>query len=302
MSGYVVRKHFMRDFQGLAKQSRASAVLIVVSFVGQTLAAMALGYWLLSLPLTWGVGVALGLVMLFIATRLRGFNNIVHECSHATFSAHRADNALLGSICASLVLSCFKTYRDEHMTHHQHLGDYDKDMDLQGIRDLRLEEPLSAKTVFRHIMTPLVGLHLPYYLNINLSGRDGIAFWLLKVAIIIAALTFLVLDPKAALVLVWIPFVVMYSAMNYWTDCVDHAGLIESGDELEASRNFLLPKPLQPILFPRSDCYHLVHHLFPQVPSRHFEACHAQLMDHPAYEARNSRPWDPVELPEAERT
>lgn len=302
MSGYNVRKHFMKDFHGLTKQSRLAAAMIVVSYIGQTLGAMALGYWLLQVPLTWGIGVALAMIMLFIATRLRGFNNIVHECSHATFSSHRGDNTVLGSICASLVLSCFKTYRDEHMTHHQHLGDYDKDMDLQGIRDLRLEEPLSVKTVFRHIMTPLVGLHLPYYLNINLSGRDGYGYWLLKVAIIIAALTVLVVDPKAGLVLVWIPFVVMYSALNYWTDCVDHAGLIESGDELEASRNFLLPKPVQPLLFPRSDCYHLVHHLFPSVPSQHFEECHNKLLTHPAYVARTSRPWDPVGLPEAERT
>lgn len=260
--------------------------MIVASYIAQVIAAIGLGYWLLQSPLSFSGGLGLALLVLFIGTRLRGFNNIVHECSHFTFSRRREDNVLLGSISASLVLGTFADYRDEHMTHHAHLGDYDKDLDLRGIRDFRLEEPLTPKTILRHALTPLLGLHLPYYLNVNLSARDGEAYRALKIGLIIAATVFLALDPLAALLLVWIPFVWVFSAINYWTDCIDHGGLVGSEDELDSSRNFLVPKQLRVFLFPRNDCYHLVHHLFPQVPAHHLDDCHRLLLTHPDYRAR----------------
>lgn len=286
MSGQAVRQQFMREFRGLSMYSRRKSVLIVGSYVLQVIVAISLGYWLLQSPLSLVTGLALAIVVLFIGTRLRGLNNIVHECSHFTFSERREDNVLFGSICASLVLGCFADYRDEHMTHHAHLGDYDKDLDLQGIRDFRLEEPLTPRTLLRHVLTPLLGLHLRHYLNVNLSARDGAIYRALKIGLIATAVVLLAIEPLAALLLVWLPFVWVYTAMNYWTDCIDHAGLVGSGDELDASRNFLVPKQVRRVLFPRNDCYHLVHHLFPKVPARHYDACHSRLMSHPDYRMR----------------
>jgi len=276
----------MREFRGLSVNTRQISGMIVASYVLQVMAAIGLGYWLLQQPLTLPAGLGVAVVMFFLGTRLRGFNNIVHECSHFTFAQRREDNVFFGSICASLVLESFRDYRDEHMTHHAHVGDYDKDLDLQRIRVFRLEDPLTLRTILRHALTPLLGLHLRYYLNVNLSARDGEPYRALKIGLIAAAVVFLVLDPLAALLLVWVPFAWVYSAINFWTDCVDHGGIVESGDELESSRNFLMPKQLSVILFPRNDCYHLIHHLFPQVPARHLDACHKQLLAHPDYLAR----------------
>ena len=264
--------------------------MIVASYVLQLMSAIGLGYWLLQSPLSLPTGVGLAVLMFFIGTRLRGFNNIVHECSHFAFAQRREDNVLFGSICASLVLGSFRSYRDEHMTHHAHCGDFEKDLDLQGIRGFRLEDPLTPRTILRHVLTPLLGLHLRQYFNVNLSARDGELFRALKIGLIAAAIVFLVLDPLAALLLVWVPFVWVYSAINYWTDCVDHGGIVGSDDELEASRNFLMPKQLGVILFPRNDYYHLIHHLFPQVPAQHLDACHKKLLAHPDYRARMDVP------------
>lgn len=266
--------------------SRRKAMFIVASYILQVIVAIGLGYWLLQSPLSVPTGLALAVIVLFIGTRLRGLNNIVHECSHFTFSRHREDNIVLGSLCASMVLGCFADYRDEHMTHHAHLGDYEKDLDLQGIRRFRLEEPLTPRNTLRHILTPLLGLHLPYYLGINLSARDGAGYRALKIGLIAAAVVFLAADPLAALLLVWVPYVWVYTAINYWTDCVDHAGLVDGEDELDSSRNFAVPKRLRLFAFPRNDCYHLVHHLFPQVPAQHYDACHERLLTHPDYRAR----------------
>ncbi len=286
MSGHAVRTTFAREFRGLSGHTRSVSAIIVGFYLLQLVFAISVGYWLLQYSISPEVVCGLAAVGFIIGTRLRGLNNIVHECSHFTFSQRREDNVFFGSLCASLVLSTYKGYREEHMTHHLHLGDYEKDLDLQGIQRLRLEEPLTLRTVGRHLLTALLGLHLPYYFSADLSARDGRMFQGLKVAIVAGALLFLVLDPVAALVLIIVPFVWIYSAINYWTDCVDHGGLVESEDELEASRNFVVPAAIRALLFPRNDCYHLVHHLFPQVPSHHLEACHQRLLAHPEYRAR----------------
>jgi len=286
MSGQKIRQQFTKSFRGLSVYTRTTAVIVVASYIAQVAAAMIAGYWLLQQPQSFLTGIGVAAAMLFVGTRLRGLNNIVHECSHFTFSQRREDNVVFGSICASLVLGCFQDYRKKHMTHHAHLGDYERDLDLQGIRVFRLEEPLTPRTLLRHLLTPIFALHLPHYLSIDLSGTDGRVYRILKIALIAAAIAALAFDPLAAALLIWVPFLWIYSAINYWTDCVDHAGLVESGEELTSSRNVLMPKQLSAILFPRNDCYHLVHHLFPHVPARHLGECHKQLMTNRQYRER----------------
>lgn len=289
MSGHAVRQEFLPQFRGLSANSRPMAYAVFLFFVAQLLGAIALGYWLLTLPLTVVSGLGIAAVMFFIGTRLRGFNNIVHECCHYAFSVDRHDNAVIGSLSASIVMGSFRDYRDEHLTHHAHLGDYEKDLDLQGIRHFRLEDDLTPRTIIRHLLTPILGLHLPKYVSVNLSARDGAAYRWFKLALIAVAVLFLVYDPLPALLLVWLPFLWIYTGINYWMDCIDHAGLVHSDDELDASRNVndALPKFVSKILFPRNDGYHLIHHLFPQLPVHHFERCHDLLMENSEYRARN---------------
>ncbi len=286
MSGHAVRQQFFQQFRDLSVNTRRVSIMIVASYLFQLIGAIGFGYWLLQSPVSLPTGLGLAVLMFFIGTRLRGFNNIVHECSHFTFTRRREDNVLFGSICSSLLPGSFRAYRDEHMTHHAHIGDYDRDLDLQGIREFRLEDPLTPRAILRYALTPLLGLHFRYYLNVNLSARDGEPYRALKIGLIAAAIVFLVLDPLAAFLLVWVPFLWVYSAINYWTECIDHAGLVDSEDDLDSSRNFIVPKQIRAILFPRNDCYHLIHHLFPQVPARHLDACHKQLLTHPDYRAR----------------
>ncbi|MCV6591533.1 MAG: fatty acid desaturase [Silicimonas sp.] len=230
----------------------------------------------------------LALLMLFIATRMRGLNNIVHECSHATFTTDRSDNVLMGKICASLLFNSFSVYRDEHLSHHKHIGDYEHDLDLQGIKNLGLHDKLTGPVVLRHLVTPLVLRHLPYYLSLNLSRSDGRAFQILQYALIGVVSVITALAPWTGLLMLIIPFVFVYSALMYWADCMDHAGLVPTDEDLEASRNLLAPKVLRWLFFPRNDCFHLVHHLFPHVPARHLEASHQALMEDRIYTAHGN--------------
>ncbi|MEM6489497.1 MAG: fatty acid desaturase [Pseudomonadota bacterium] len=246
------------------------------------------GHLLLSGTLsTLGIAAVVGL-MFFIGTRFRGLNNIVHECSHFTFAADRKANGFFGKLACALILKSFAAYRKEHMSHHAHLGDYELDEDFRIIQRFRLEDPLTPRTILRHLVTPLTGVHVPYYCAPNLSGEDGRGWLALKLGLIGATVALAFWAPLTALVMVVAPFVVVYSAINYWTDCIDHGGLFGHEDELWASRNVIVPRWLRFLLFPRNDCYHLIHHLFPTLPSGYLDFAHERLMDHPAYRKRST--------------
>ncbi|MEO0916806.1 MAG: fatty acid desaturase, partial [Pseudomonadota bacterium] len=274
MSAKQLREKYTRKFVGLDKYARATAWFILTSYLFQIILAIGLGAFLLSYSIDGWIIAGLAALTLFIGTRLRGLNNIIHECSHATFSTLRADNARIGKICAAILFNSFSAYRDEHLSHHAHLGDYDHDLDLQGIEDLKLHDPLTIRVVVRHALTPLIGRHLPYYLGLNMSAQDGAVFQSLKYAILLGVVLFTAVFPVTGLLLVVTPFVFVYSALNYWADCLDHAGIVATGDDLTASRNILAPGLLRWLFFPRNDCFHLVHHLFPHIPARHLGTSH----------------------------
>ena len=223
---------------------------------------------------------------LFIGTRLRGINNIVHECSHSSFSEHRGDNVILGKLCSALLTGCFRRYKDDHLSHHAHLGNYEHDHEFAAIEKFRLHEPLTLRSVFRHFVTPLTGQHLKMYSGVNLSGEDGRFFFGLKIAILLAITVFAVINPLTAIFFVLLPLFYIFPTLNFWTDCLDHAGICGADDGLDASRNVLAPAPVRLLFFPRNDCFHLVHHLFPQVPARHLKNVHEELCQDPEYGAQ----------------
>lgn len=286
MSGLQIRQKYMRQFVGMAKYTRSVAWLIIAWYFTQIAVAIVAGHYLLGSGFSTVNVVLMVLISIFIGTRLRGLNNIVHECTHFTFSGHRQDNVRIGSLCSAVLTGCFHQYRDEHLSHHAHLGDYELDMDLKGIENLRLHEPLTPATIFRHATNPLWGRHLRQYSGVNFSGRDGMFFQGLKFLLLVVLFAYVFLEPLSAVFFVLIPLFYIFPTFNYWTDCLDHAGVVGADDELEASRNVLAPKFLRPVFFPRNDCFHLVHHLFPQVPARHLETVHTQLSNDPIYQSQ----------------
>lgn len=283
MNARQLREKYMRKFVGLQKYDRLSAWGIYGHYVSQLIISVIAGTILATLPAT-PVTVVLGaFLILFIGTRLRGLGNIIHECCHNTFSEHRADNPRIGKLCAVILFSSFKDYQDEHLSHHAHLGDYEHDLDLKSIEDLRLHDALTPRVLWRHLTVPFLGKHLPYYLKLNLSFNDGATYAAMKACLLLFACVYTIAYPLAGLLFLIVPFVFVYSALNYWADCMDHAGLIEAGDDLETSRNVLAPAFVRWLFFPRNDCYHLVHHLFPQIPARHLGRAHENLLQDSTY-------------------
>ena len=288
MSAQALRQKYNRAFAGMEKHTRMKAWSIVGLYVLQLVIAVVLGHILLQGEASFLSVLGIALLMLFAATRMRGLNNIVHECSHATFASDRTDNVRIGKVCASLLFNSFTAYRDEHLTHHKHIGDYDRDLDLQGIKNLGLHDRLTPGVVLRHITTPLMLRHLPYYLSLNLSRKDGVAFQVLQYALIGVISVVTALAPMTGIFMMILPFVVIYSSLMYWADCMDHAGLVPSEDDLVSSRNLLAPHIVRWLFFPRNDCFHLVHHLFPHIPARHLETSHTALLEDAMYNSRDN--------------
>ena len=282
MSGKAIKREFLPRFRGLPRHSGVKAGLILASYLLQIALAMKLGAQLAGSGTGTGIAAA-AVAAAFIATRLRGLNNIVHECSHATFARDPASNEAFGKIAAALTFVSFGEYRKAHLTHHSHLGDHEKDLDFKGIRAFRFEARLTARTLFRHIVSPIFGLHLRVYARPDLSARDGALAAALKLIVLAAACCWAIVDPVVATIIFFLPWFWMFPAINYWTDCVDHAGLWSADDSLNTARNAVLPLALRWLLSPRNDCYHLVHHLFPGIPTQHLPACHGALLESRVY-------------------
>lgn len=283
MSGRVLRRAYVRQFLGLERYDRVQAWSIVAAYVGFIVAAILAGSYLLTLPLSGWTVAAMFALSVFIGTRLRGINNIIHECSHATFATERADNVAIGRFCTAILMKSFRKYRDDHLSHHAHNGDYEHDAEFGLIEKFGLHDPITPRTILRHAIVPLTGRHLPLYTGINLSAEDGRGYFGLKVALLGAMAIFLLLEPVAAVAFVILPLFYIYPTLNFWTDCLDHAGLVGAQDEIEASRNVLAPTLIRLVFFPRNDSYHLVHHLFPQIPARHLHLAHEELRKDPSY-------------------
>ena len=283
MSAVLLRKRYIRQFTGMSRYARAVAWMVFGAYVSMILAAAWLGHYLLSIPVTWWTVVSIGMTSIFIGTRLRGLNNIVHECCHGTFSKDWNDNIRIGRLCTSLLMKTFRKYRDDHLTHHANNGDYERDADLAAIQKFGLHDPLTLRTIVRHVTVPLLGRHLSIYSGISLSGDDGRFFVWLKLIILTVIAVTAVFAPLTALLFVIIPLFYVFPTLNFWTDCLDHAGLVGASDELEAARNVLAPSPVRLIFFPRNDSYHLVHHLFPQIPARYLDRAHTELCKDPLY-------------------
>lgn len=286
MSGQKLRHQFSRQFFGMTKYSRFSAWLIVGCYLAQVVAGIYFGNYLLSLSLSPVTILLMVLTSLFIGTRLRGINNIVHECTHSSFAENREDNVAIGRTCASLLSGCFRQYKEDHLSHHAHLGDYAHDREMGPIEEFGLHKPLTGKTILQHTITPLLGRHLKTYSGVNFSGGDGRFYFGIKMALLLTIFVFSIFNPATSAFFVLLPMFYIFPTLNFWTDCLDHAGIVGKEDELEASRNVLAPLPLRLLFFPRNDCFHLVHHLFPNVPARHLETAHVALSNNEAYQGQ----------------
>ena len=237
-----------------------------------------------------GAGWALyPLVAFFIATRFRALGNMLHEAAHGTLVPGKRANRAFGQALAIIDLTVLEAYTLEHFTHHRHLGDPVRDLDLAPRRKLGFAEP-TVHFAWRHLLWPLTLGHLPSFVRPVLwSRRDPWPVTLCRWAFFagLLALAQWGVGWKAFGLFYILPYFVTYQIIRYWSDAMDHAGIIDSTDEFHRARNHIFEWGLLNwLLFPRNDQYHLTHHLFPAVPTTVQGRVHALLLKEPEYADR----------------
>ncbi|MBM3382358.1 MAG: hypothetical protein FJY29_07945 [Betaproteobacteria bacterium] len=239
------------------------------------------------------------LAVIFIGTRWRALGNMMHECAHGIFVEKALDNTFFGYLISAIELSDFQEYVKQHVSHHAYLGHPERDLDYKSRRiflDSRRPYFLQISRILC-LCAALVPLWLQTFRPVAWSR--SCPRWCNNLrAVLLGVLLFALLIPATqlyiALYLV-LPYITTYQWMKIFSDSADHLFLYGKEDLLERSRNHLLPSAfLNWLLFPRNDAYHLLHHLFPSLPTHHYPRAHSILLQHPWYRNRKHHfiGWD----------
>ncbi len=205
---------------------------------------------------TGAIALGLGSALMFVAC-FAAFTPM-HDASHKAVADRGWINALVGRLCAAVLLVPFGAFRYIHLTHHRHTNDAERDPDFYSgtgptwqlpLRWLtqdaayytvyfRAERPRREKA--EAIVTVLVMLAVVAFFGTTLGWTVVVLGWLLPARLAIGALAF---------------------AFDYLPHHPHHVPA--SVDRFQATR-ILESKWLSPVMLCQN--YHLVHHLFPGVP------------------------------------
>ncbi len=231
-------------------------------------------------------GVIVYVAALFvIGSRFRAIGNMVHETCHRTLVRGARANVIIGHLLSFVDFTDYETYCREHFSHHRYLGDPERDRDFRPRKRL-FDAP--GSTAWKHLIRPLLLLHVPSYVD-PVIYRAADPPWV-RLARVVYLTSLVALGAYvvgwAHLVLYYlVPYLTAYQMFRYWSDAADHAGLMDQPDPFDRTRNHDLPL-LNWLVFPHNDQFHLVHHLYPAVPTTSFVAVHQLLLADPEYAQR----------------
>lgn len=229
--------------------------------------------------------VVYAIALLVIGSRFRAIGNMVHETCHRTLVRGPRANIMLGHLLSFVDFTDYETYCHDHRSHHRYLGDPERDRDYRPRKRL-FDVP--GPTLWKHVVRPLLLVHIPSYVD-PVIYRAADPRWVrgARVAYLagLLALGAFVIGWTQLLLYYLVPYLTSYQMFRYWSDAADHAGLMEHADYFDRTRNHDLPL-LNWLVFPHSDQYHLVHHLYPAVPTTRLAVVHRVLLTDPEYAGR----------------
>lgn len=221
-----------------------------------------------------------------IGTRYRAFINIVHECVHSSFAKSPPVNVFIGEFLCTLLFISFADYKHHHATHHVHTGNYEKDLDFINSKHYDFHIPLNRELIHRHIRRIFTGAVFRDYIGDVLYDPKASTAWravrtfYVMFLLLLVTTEFLVFGTFFGALFALVPRFVALPLIGYISDFLDHGGVLGQEHDLNKSRNYIVDSRLARLaFFPRNDCYHLLHHLFPTVPTRFFPDVHRILME-----------------------
>jgi fatty acid desaturase len=196
---------------------------------------------------------------------------LLHDCVHGTLFSSRRWNRIVGGVAAALTGVEFKTFARLHAKHHQRYGRPD---DPQGDDYLGLADTTRSQLII-HLLGPLIGLGLGKLLALRMAPGH-----LLSVA---APQLMIALIVTAGGKLWWLlPFYPVCAA-TFGLFCSRVRGFCEHAAPPGFAPQGLVrshaPNRLEALFFyDLGFNYHVEHHLYPTVSSRHLGALRAYLL------------------------
>lgn len=171
-------------------------------------------------------------VCLIIASRMRAFENLVHEASHFNLFKSPSTHYTLQFLYAFPVFRVLEDYRHSHLIHHQHLGDPNKDPDLIRIFELGLDK-VTEDPVYYFFTMPFSGyIHWEYlsttfadFWSSRAAYPSKAIFW---AAVLAASYANETLALRMGLYYV-VPFFLVLPIIRYWAEMSEHLGMDMTG-------------------------------------------------------------------------
>lgn len=232
------------------------------------------------------------LSIILIGSRMRAFDNLMHEACHCSLFTNKFYNKWITCIFIAFpIFTSFTTYCNSHFQHHRNLWDEENDPDTKRYRIVGLDKPQENinKFIKDHIIKVLLLFHVPKYIlgtvSANLYSKDipKSELWIRNILWLVLISTSIVFNFWFYLIIFWcVPFLTTFQIIRYWAEMAEHSGL-NNDTELTASRNtFGMPWTIF-LFHPHHDNYHLVHHLFPAIPHYNLKKAHSILMQDKKY-------------------
>lgn len=232
-----------------------------------------------------------------IARQQRALEILVHDVSHLTwFRDNPKVNNLLGDLLVAYpVLSSVVAYWKSHRIHHGAFGSK-LDPCRQRFADMGLAHiDLSTKwKITKAVIAWLPAYNAAYYKEIgSQSVRQWVTFWLWHIVVMIAPTAVLLATVAGfeaigavsvsfvAWVMFWmLPAITILPVIRSIAESEEHD--YTAGDT-EFDTTYTNDGWVHRLLIhPKNDSYHVVHHMFPNIPERRHRRVHKLLMKHDA--------------------
>lgn len=218
------------------------------------------------------------LALLIISSRLRAFENLVHEASHNNLFQTARTHSELEFLYAFPVFRLLDDYKSSHLIHHKFLGDPVKDPDIVRLQEIGLHKIRDSPTYY------LFGLPATGYLVYEYAKTTFLEFWISSKSRISKTVYWTAILGLVTYTSAWRLFALYYlaplflilSTTRYWAEASEHLGMDLTSPFANSRNNLgLWHKWYQ---HPHNDGYHAVHHLYAQVPFHRLPEVHELLM------------------------
>jgi fatty acid desaturase len=209
---------------------------------------------------------------------------VLHDTCHMSLFSSRKTNDLIGTSAGLLVGNYFPRYRAIHFLHHKYNGLIE---DPQ-LPDYLSDQKMSKRQFLKFILEPLWGMRLIPYLKRDLLEADIVKTkipsptfsWYLILLLIQAGIVLVVTDNFTKPMF----FVSLFGGMATFSLFLARLRTLAEHQQVDSSysdfsrthkRNWFDTLMLQDANF----CFHLEHHLYPSVQSRHLPELLSELTD-----------------------